>query len=260
MGSGSLRAGRRPAGPRQPGHLQLERLQHRHRGDRRGLRPHPPGPGRAHAVWRSEGRQPLHLGRLRRHAGALPQIQRRAREGVAAHERQRRRASCPGRAPGCCTSRASRAPRARGARIYAELLGGTVNCGGHRGGGSMTAPEPRRGAPLHSASAGRRRRHRARRRSTPSTVTSPRPAPTHGRSTSWATALERAPGDLPPITSTKSMIGHTLGAAGAIESVACVLMLQGGFVHPRLNCEDVHPEIEAYAGSIPHTRSERCRS
>ena len=28
------------------------------------------------------------------------------------------------------------------------------------------------------------------------------------------------------------MIGHTLGAAGAIESIACVLMLTGGFVHP----------------------------
>ena len=70
---------------------------------------------------------------------------------------------------------------------------------------------------------------------------------------SWAQALERSPESLPPITSTKSMIGHGLGAAGAIESVACILMLEGGFVHPSLNCEDVHPEIEAYAGSIPHT-------
>ena len=32
--------------------------------------------------------------------------------------------------------------RARGARIYAEILGGHVNCGGQRGGGSMTAPNP----------------------------------------------------------------------------------------------------------------------
>ena len=42
-------------------------------------------------------------------------------------------------------------------------------------------------------------------------------------------------------------------AAGGMESVACILMLTGGFVHPSLNCEDVHPEIEAYAGSLPHT-------
>jgi 3-oxoacyl-(acyl-carrier-protein) synthase len=33
-------------------------------------------------------------------------------------------------------------------------------------------------------------------------------------------------------------------------------MLQGGFVHPSINCEDVHPEIEPYASSIPHTLRE----
>jgi 3-oxoacyl-(acyl-carrier-protein) synthase len=70
---------------------------------------------------------------------------------------------------------------------------------------------------------------------------------------SWALALDREPGSLPPITSTKSMIGHGLGAAGAIESVASVLMLAGGVVHPSINCEDVHPEIEPYAAAIPHT-------
>jgi 3-oxoacyl-(acyl-carrier-protein) synthase len=69
----------------------------------------------------------------------------------------------------------------------------------------------------------------------------------------WAAALDATSGGLPPITSTKSMIGHALGAAGAIESIACVLMLQGGFVHPSINCEDVHPEIEPWADSIPHT-------
>ena len=68
----------------------------------------------------------------------------------------------------------------------------------------------------------------------------------------WAKALDRAPGDLPPITSTKSMIGHALGAAGAIESVACIQMLRGGYVHPSRNCEDVHPRIAPFAGSIPH--------
>ena len=73
---------------------------------------------------------------------------------------------------------------------------------------------------------------------------------------SWAAALGRGPGELPPITSTKSMIGHALGAAGAVESVASVLMVRGGFVHPSINCEDVHPEIEAYASSIPHTLRE----
>ena len=52
------------------------------------------------------------------------------------------------------------------------------------------------------------------------------------------------------------MIGHALGAAGAIESVASVLMLEGGFVHASINCEDVHPEIAPYEASIPHERRE----
>jgi 3-oxoacyl-(acyl-carrier-protein) synthase len=72
----------------------------------------------------------------------------------------------------------------------------------------------------------------------------------------WASALERGPDDLPWITSTKSMIGHALGAAGAIESVAAVLMLSQGFVHGSLNCEDVHPEIAPYAASIVHETRE----
>jgi 3-oxoacyl-(acyl-carrier-protein) synthase len=69
---------------------------------------------------------------------------------------------------------------------------------------------------------------------------------------SWAAALGRGPGELPLITATKSMIGHTLGAAGAIESVASIQMLKGGYVHPSINCEDVHPEIEPHASSISH--------
>lgn len=39
------------------------------------------------------------------------------------------------------------------------------------------------------------------------------------------------------------MIGHCLGAAGAIESVAAVLGLKEGFIFPSINCEDLHPEI-----------------
>ena len=41
-------------------------------------------------------------------------------------------------------------------------------------------------------------------------------------------------------------------AAGAIESVASVLMLARGFLHASINCEDVHPEIAPYAGRVPH--------
>jgi 3-oxoacyl-(acyl-carrier-protein) synthase len=144
--------------------------------------------------------------------------------------------------------------RQRGARIYAELQGSAVNCGGHRGGGSMTAPNPEsvqrcvRAAladgDVAASAVDVINGHL--------TATGADP----GEVRSWAAALERTPETLPPITSTKSMIGHALGAAGGIECVATVLMVHGGFVHPSINCEDVHPEIEPYAGSIPHALRE----
>ncbi len=44
--------------------------------------------------------------------------------------------------------------------------------------------------------------------------------------------------------STKSMIGHTLGAAGAIEAVAALLALDKGIVHPTLNHQEADPECD----------------
>ena len=58
---------------------------------------------------------------------------------------------------------------------------------------------------------------------------------------------------MPLIHATKSLIGHTLGAAGGIECVAAVLELAEGFVHGSANCEDLHPALAAYADRIPHT-------
>jgi len=157
----------------------------------------------------------------------------------------------PGSGAGILHLESLESAQARGARIHAEMLGGAINCGGHRSGGSMTAPNPagvRRcirqsidDAGLQTGEIDAISGHL--------TATGADPAEVK----SWAKALDRSPDNFPPITSTKSMIGHGLGAAGAMESVACILMLKGGFVHPSLNCEDVHAEIEAYAGSIPHT-------
>ena len=144
---------------------------------------------------------------------------------------------------------------ARGARIYAEVLGAGVNCGGHRSGGSMTAPNPegvRRCIRLALDDAGLAASE-VDAISGHLTATGADPA----ELSSWTRALECQPDALPPIVSTKSMVGHLLGAAGAVESVASILMLRGGFVHPSINCEDVHPEIEPYAASIPHEMWER---
>jgi 3-oxoacyl-[acyl-carrier-protein] synthase II len=46
------------------------------------------------------------------------------------------------------------------------------------------------------------------------------------------------------ISSTKSMIGHLLGAGGAVEFIAMVLSLQNDFVHPTINLENPDPECD----------------
>jgi 3-oxoacyl-[acyl-carrier-protein] synthase II len=47
-----------------------------------------------------------------------------------------------------------------------------------------------------------------------------------------------------PVSSTKSMIGHLIGAAGAVEAIACVMTLQTGVVHPTINYETPDPECD----------------
>jgi 3-oxoacyl-[acyl-carrier-protein] synthase II len=47
-----------------------------------------------------------------------------------------------------------------------------------------------------------------------------------------------------PISSTKSMIGHPMGAAGAIEAIACVMTLLTGTIHPTINYENPDPELD----------------
>jgi 3-oxoacyl-(acyl-carrier-protein) synthase len=47
------------------------------------------------------------------------------------------------------------------------------------------------------------------------------------------------------------LIGHCLGAAGSIECVATVIQLYKGFLHPSINCEDIHPDIAEFAPKIP---------
>ena len=156
----------------------------------------------------------------------------------------------PGSGAGLLHLESLESAQARGARIYAEVLGGAINCGGHRRGGSMTAPNPEgvqrcireavADAAIDPDEVDAINGHLTATGADPREVAS------------WATALQRSPDTFPVISSTKSMIGHGLGAAGGLEAVACILMLEGGFVHPSMNCEDVHPEIEAYAASIPH--------
>jgi len=47
-----------------------------------------------------------------------------------------------------------------------------------------------------------------------------------------------------PISSTKSMLGHVITAAGAIEVIACVLIMNKGIIHPTINYETPDPECD----------------
>jgi 3-oxoacyl-(acyl-carrier-protein) synthase len=142
----------------------------------------------------------------------------------------------------------------RNARIYAEITGAAVNCGGQRSGGSMTAPNPegvRRCIADAIQDAG----------ILPEMVdgicghlTATFADPHEVKN--WSAALNRGSETFPRINAAKSMIGHCLGAAGAIEAIAVVLQLYKGFMHPSINCEDVHTEISAFEQSIVRTCQE----
>lgn len=130
----------------------------------------------------------------------------------------------------------------RGVKIYAEVLGGEVNSGGQRQGGTLTAPNTKAvqrcitKAVEHSG------------------VSSKDINVINGHLTAtakdgleienWSKALNRSGSDFPYINSTKSMIGHCLAAAGAIECVASIIQLKEQFVAPNMNCQDLHPDIE----------------
>lgn len=129
----------------------------------------------------------------------------------------------------------------RNATIYAEILGGDVNSGGQRKGGTLTAPNPE---------AVQRCIKNAMKNSG---VSSRMVDAINGHLTAtskdaleienWSRALGRSGKDFPFVNATKSTIGHCLAAAGAIESVAVIIQLKEQFLAPNINCEDAHPEI-----------------
>ena len=52
-------------------------------------------------------------------------------------------------------------------------------------------------------------------------------------------------GSTPPVSSTKSMTGHSQGATGAQEAIYCLLALQKDFIIPSINVETLDPELHA---------------
>ena len=60
------------------------------------------------------------------------------------------------------------------------------------------------------------------------------------------------------ISATKSMTGHLLGAAGAIEGIACVMALQEGIIPPTINTTEIEPEFkDLFDFPLQHARNKQ---
>ena len=141
----------------------------------------------------------------------------------------------------------------RGAKIYAELIGGGMSADAYH----LTAPHPEGdGATLVMTNA----------------LRDAKIAPeeidyvnVHGTATplgdrSEIKAIKRVFGDHAyklNISSTKSMTGHLLGAAGAIESMAVILSIVNGIVPPTINLKTLDPEIDPKLNLTANKAQER---
>jgi 3-oxoacyl-(acyl-carrier-protein) synthase len=147
--------------------------------------------------------------------------------------------------------------QARGARIYAEILGGNSNSGGQRGAGSMTAPNPVAVQRCITSALAAAQINAGKVDVINGHLTATAMDSLEIRN--WSKALGRAGKDFPFINSLKGMVGHCLSAAGSIECVASLLELSEGFIFPNINCEDLHPEVLECIdkGRIPQSLIER---
>lgn len=130
--------------------------------------------------------------------------------------------------------------KARGATIYAEILGGGVTCDAHH----ITAPLP-------DGDGARQAMDNAIRDAglKPDDIDY---INSHGTATplgdiAETKAVKRVFGERAykiPVNSTKSMVGHLLGAAGSIEVVTSVLSLNAKKLHPTINLDNPDPECD----------------
>jgi 3-oxoacyl-(acyl-carrier-protein) synthase len=140
----------------------------------------------------------------------------------------------PGSGAGALLLESLESAKKRGATIYAEVLGGSLNSGGQRLDGTMTAPNSAavqkciQDALTEAGVSGKEidyiNGHL--------TATSKDPVEIEN----WSVALKRKGQDFPYINSLKGMVGHCLAASGSIETVSTILQMHHGFVFPNVNC------------------------
>jgi 3-oxoacyl-[acyl-carrier-protein] synthase II len=127
--------------------------------------------------------------------------------------------------------------RARGAHVFARLLGAGMTSDGF----DIVQPHP--------DGAGAARAIAAAIRDAGIDPKEVRHVNAHATSTpvgdmTEIIALHRALGDHPVLTSTKSMTGHLLGAAGAVEAIATILAMYHGIVPPTINLDDPDDKLD----------------
>jgi 3-oxoacyl-[acyl-carrier-protein] synthase II len=142
------------------------------------------------------------------------------------------------------------AAKKRGARILAEVLGSGATSDAYH----LTKPAPE--------GDGARRAMVAALRNAQVSGDAVDYVNAHGTSTPFGDsqeciAIRKAIGT-PWVSSTKSMTGHLLGAAGGLEAVISVLAIRDGRVPPTINLDNVDPEIAALGlDLVPHTAREK---
>ena len=157
----------------------------------------------------------------------------------------------PGSGAGALVLESLESAEKRGAKIYAEVLGGFVNSGGQRGEGSMTAPNSKAVIRcIHGAIEN-------------ANILASEIDTINGHLTAtgkdaleiknWCAALNLSGKDFPYVNSFKGLFGHCLAAAGSVECVASVLQFEKGQVFGNVNCEEIHPQIleNVHVSKIP---------
>ncbi|OZV84501.1 beta-ketoacyl-[acyl-carrier-protein] synthase II [Micromonospora echinospora] len=136
---------------------------------------------------------------------------------------------------------------ARGARVYARLAGAGITSDGY----DIVQPHPEGAGAIRAigkaiADAGVARQDIVH-------------VNAHATSTpvgdmAEVVALHKAIGDHPVLTATKSMTGHLLGAAGALESIATILAIRDGVIPPTINLDDPDDglDLEVVANKARH--------
>jgi 3-oxoacyl-[acyl-carrier-protein] synthase II len=168
-----------------------------------------------------------------------------ARLGAVAPERcqpfdRNRKGMIPGEGAGVLVLETLKRALARGARVYAEVAGYGLSCDAHH----MTAAHPEGDGAA-----------RAMRRALEESGTRPEEVSyisAHGTGTATNDRLEtiavkrlfREHAYRVPVSSAKSMLGHTMGAASAIEAAVCALAVHTDRVPPTINLEEPDPECD----------------